>query len=89
MQPLSPKHGHKLIRSEKTRRDTVAHRLTNKDTIEGAVQTVEAQNPAELIPGDAEIVQGIASMTSLVLPVSLRRSFARREAINPELPEAL
>ena len=52
----------------KTRRDTVAHRLTNKDTIE-EVPSRQLKpgdrvlvKTGQVIPGDAEIVQGIASI---------------------------
>src|SRR3984893_6896412 len=53
---------------QKTRRDTIAHRLTSGDKIEEVASTVSKTGDrvvvqtGQIVPGDGEIIQGIASI---------------------------
>ena len=53
---------------KKTRRDTIAHRLTNGDKIEEVASTVlvigdrVVVETGQIVPGDGEIIEGIASI---------------------------
>ena len=79
----------------KTRRDTIAYRLTSSDKIEqvpsrqlkpGDRVVVKA---GQVIPGDGEIIQGIASIDESAITGESAPVIREAGVIDPELPEAL